>query len=60
MMADASAGRRMEVQAIVGEVVTIAKGLKVPTPRLTTLYVLLQGLEHSLLTGSEKDDKRSA
>lgn len=48
MMADMLLSNRMEVEAIIGEVVMIAKALDVDTPRLETMYVLLSGLDWSL------------
>jgi 2-dehydropantoate 2-reductase len=48
MMADAEALRPMEVQAIVGEIVRTAQDKRVETPRLMTLFVLLQGLDFAL------------
>lgn len=48
MMADMLVSNRMEVEAIIGEVVMIAKALDVDTPRLETMYVLLSGLDWSL------------
>ena len=48
MMADALEMRTMEVEAVVGEVVKIAQDNHVKIPRLTTLHVLLNGLNHAL------------
>ena len=48
MMADALALQHMEVQAILGEVIQIAQEKQVEIPRLTTLFVLLQGLDVAL------------
>ncbi|KAH8650955.1 2-dehydropantoate 2-reductase [Tricladium varicosporioides] len=47
MMADALAGRNMEVEAIVGNVVRIAQEHGVNTPILRTLYVLATALNSS-------------
>ncbi|KAE8454132.1 hypothetical protein EG329_005056 [Mollisiaceae sp. DMI_Dod_QoI] len=47
MLADALAGRRMEVEAIVGNVVRIAKEHGVQTPMLRTIYVLASALDSS-------------
>lgn len=53
MMADARLSRPMEVHAIVGEMVSIARKALVDTPRLTMLYVLITGLNHALQTERE-------
>jgi 2-dehydropantoate 2-reductase len=45
MMADALASRPLEVQAILGEIVRIAAEKGVESPRLTTLFVLSEGLD---------------
>jgi len=47
MMADALAGRNMEVEAIVGNVVRLAKEHDVKTPMLQTIYVLATALDSS-------------
>ncbi|KAH8601708.1 2-dehydropantoate 2-reductase [Bisporella sp. PMI_857] len=47
MMADASAGRNMEVDAIVGNVIKLGKEHKVSTPLLRTLYALVNALDDS-------------
>ncbi|KUJ11198.1 2-dehydropantoate 2-reductase [Mollisia scopiformis] len=47
MMADALAGRKMEVEAIVGNVVRIAKERGVKTPLLRSIYVLVSALDSS-------------
>jgi len=47
MMADARAGRRMEVEAIVGNVLRIARLKGVHVPLLGSLYVLLKALDGS-------------
>ena len=48
MMADALAFRPMEVQAILGEIVQVAQDKGVEIPRLKVLFVLMEGLNHSL------------
>lgn len=48
MMADALAGKSLEVEAIVGSVVRIAKEHGVEIPRLRTIYVLATALNSSL------------
>lgn len=48
MMADAMASRPMEVQVILGEIVRIAQDKGIEIPRLTTLFVLLEGLDSAL------------
>lgn len=45
MLLDFEAGRPMEVEAIVGNAVRIARRLGVPVPHLETLYALLIGLK---------------
>jgi 2-dehydropantoate 2-reductase len=45
MMADALAGRNMEVEAIVGNVVRLAREHGVKTPMLRTIYALAVGLD---------------
>ena len=55
MMADALAGRPMEVQAILGELVRIAQEKDVEIPRLKLLSVLLEGLNHSFQVPSNGD-----
>jgi 2-dehydropantoate 2-reductase len=47
MQADALAGRKMEVEAIVGNVVKIARENAVPTPMLRTIYILATALDSS-------------
>jgi 2-dehydropantoate 2-reductase len=47
MMADALAGRNMEVEAIVGNVVRLAREHGVKTPMLRTIYVLASALDDS-------------
>ncbi|EKD14837.1 uncharacterized protein L3040_003944 [Drepanopeziza brunnea f. sp. 'multigermtubi'] len=47
MMADALAGRNMEVEAIVGSVVRLAKEHEIKTPMLRTVYVLATALNSS-------------
>jgi 2-dehydropantoate 2-reductase len=47
MLADALAGRRMEVEAIVGNVLKLAKEHGVKTPMLRTIYVLAVALDNS-------------
>lgn len=47
MMADALAGRNMEVDAIVGNAVRLAAEKGVPTPMLSTIYFLASGLDNS-------------
>jgi 2-dehydropantoate 2-reductase len=48
MMADMRLENKLEVEAIIGEVVSSANALGVDTPRLETMYVLLSGLDWSL------------
>jgi 2-dehydropantoate 2-reductase len=48
MMADALHGRAMEVEAIVGSTIKIAKRHNVETPLLSTIYVLAKALDDSL------------
>ncbi|OAQ65859.1 2-dehydropantoate 2-reductase [Pochonia chlamydosporia 170] len=50
MMADALSGREMEVDALIGNVVDIAAENGVETPRLSTLYYLIRGLNCSFRT----------
>lgn len=47
MMADALAGRSLEVDAIVGNVVRLAKAKAVSVPLLRTIYLLANGLNRS-------------
>ena len=47
MMKDALDGKAMEVEAVVGEIVRIAQETNTSIPRLSTLYVLLIGLDNS-------------
>ncbi|CAN8097929.1 unnamed protein product [Discula destructiva] len=47
MMADALAGRNLEVEAIVGNTVRLAREKGVPTPMLQTIYYLAAGLDRS-------------
>lgn len=47
MMADALAGRNMEVEAIVGNVLKLAKEHDLQTPMLRTIYVLATALNSS-------------
>ncbi|KAK8092063.1 2-dehydropantoate 2-reductase [Apiospora hydei] len=48
MMADAMAGKSLEVDAIVGNVVRLAKQKGVAVPMLRTIYILARGLDSSL------------
>lgn len=52
MMVDSLAGRNMEVEAIVGNVVRLAKEHGVRTPMLRTIYVLATALNSSFGHGS--------
>lgn len=47
MMADALAGRNMEVEAIVGNALRLAREKGVDTPMLRTIYFLATGLDRS-------------
>lgn len=59
-MAD-STGRQMEVEAILGNALQVARELNVSTPSLNLLYVLTAGLNRSLsLHGSEAQIKSTA
>jgi 2-dehydropantoate 2-reductase len=51
MLADVRAGRRMEVQAVLGEVVRVARRVGVAVPRLECLYTLLLGLDWAMRGG---------
>lgn len=53
MLVDVLNGRRMEVEAILGEPVRIAQGLGVKVPRLETLYALLKGLDEAVALRGE-------
>ncbi|KAH7125485.1 ketopantoate reductase PanE/ApbA C terminal-domain-containing protein [Dendryphion nanum] len=46
MLADIVAGRPLEVEAIIGEVVRVAKKEEVDVPRLETLYLLLNSFSN--------------
>ena len=48
MLRDVEAGRRLEVDALVGSVVELAGQLGVPTPALEIVYGLVRQLDHSL------------
>lgn len=47
MMADALAGKQMEVEAIIGNTVALARAKGVSTPMLQTIYFLVCGLDRS-------------
>ncbi|KAI0400959.1 2-dehydropantoate 2-reductase [Xylaria palmicola] len=47
MLGDALDGKALEVDAIIGNIVKIAREKNVPVPMLRTLYVLVQGLNAS-------------
>jgi 2-dehydropantoate 2-reductase len=47
MLVDVVNGRRMEVEAILGNPVRIAGKLGVEVPRMETLYALLKGLDEA-------------
>jgi 2-dehydropantoate 2-reductase len=47
MLVDVVNGRRMEVEAILGQPVRIAEELRVAVPRMETLYALLKGLDEA-------------
>ena len=49
MLADVKNGRGLEVEAIVGNTVKIAKRLGVKTPKLDVIYILLRGLNASIV-----------
>jgi 2-dehydropantoate 2-reductase len=48
MLQDVGAGRRLEVEALVGSVVELGTQLGVPTPALSTVYDLTRQLDRSL------------
>lgn len=48
MLQDVRLGNRLEVEAILGNVVRRGRQLKVPTPRLDVLYLLAKGLDRSM------------
>jgi 2-dehydropantoate 2-reductase len=48
MLVDVLNGRRMEVEAILGNPIRVAKGLGVDVPRLELLYALAKGRDESL------------
>ncbi|KAL6150161.1 hypothetical protein ACJQWK_02800 [Exserohilum turcicum] len=48
MLADIENDRPVEVEAVIGEVVRIARKHQVSVPRLETLYVLLKGYDYHL------------
>lgn len=50
-MADALAGRPMEVESLVGNVLALARHHKVDTPRVELLYYLMNGLNTSFQLG---------
>ncbi len=47
MMADALAGRRLEVDAVIGNVVRLAKAKAINVPLLRSIYLLVNGLDQS-------------
>lgn len=51
MMADAIAGRRMEVEAIVGNAVRLAGERGVQVPLMRTIYMLARALDDSFRRG---------
>ncbi|KAL2797927.1 6-phosphogluconate dehydrogenase [Aspergillus keveii] len=51
MLADVRAGRRMEVEAVLGGVVRVARAVGVEVPRLECLYTLLLGLDWAMRGG---------
>jgi len=51
MLVDVWEGRRMEVEAIVGNTVRLAKGKGVKVPRLETVYVCVKALDESIAKG---------
>ncbi|KAI1373421.1 2-dehydropantoate 2-reductase [Hypoxylon crocopeplum] len=55
MLADAFEGRSMEVDAIVGNAVRMARTKGVPVPMLTTIYVLANGLSWGFARGKGVD-----
>jgi 2-dehydropantoate 2-reductase len=48
MLQDAEAGRRLEVEALLGSVVELGRQLEVPTPSLDVVYRLARQLDQSL------------
>ncbi|RYC78249.1 hypothetical protein BFJ63_vAg18877 [Fusarium oxysporum f. sp. narcissi] len=55
MLVDMEVGRRMEVQAIIGEVVELGYKYKLSTPNLTALNVLIAGLDWALSNNKSAD-----
>jgi 2-dehydropantoate 2-reductase len=53
MLTDVREGRALEVDAILGNVVRIARGVGVETPRLEVLFVLAGGLSYSIQPDAE-------
>jgi len=49
MMADALSGKKMEVEAIVGNVIKVAKEYGVKTPMLRMIYVLASALNNGFV-----------
>ena len=52
MLQDVLAGRPMEVEALLGQLLVFARAKQVPTPALDVVLVLLRGLDQSLRRGS--------
>lgn len=59
MLVDIRNGRQMEVEAILGNALRIARKAEVLTPRLELLYVLLTGLNRSLAMNKREEDLKS-
>ncbi|PSN64647.1 2-dehydropantoate 2-reductase [Corynespora cassiicola Philippines] len=55
MLADMEAGRPMEVETVIGEVVRVAKRKGVDVPRLETLYLLLKAYNGKLRLKCDSD-----
>jgi 2-dehydropantoate 2-reductase len=52
MLRDAEAGREMEVEAILGGVVELARLTETPTPAIDTVYACIQLLEKTAIAGA--------
>ena len=54
MLTDVRFNRALEVETILGNTARIAKAVRMPTPRLDTLYLLTKGLDYSIRHGKER------
>jgi 2-dehydropantoate 2-reductase len=48
MLQDVTAGRAIEVEALIGQIQAFGRELKIPTPNIDVIVPLLRGLDKSI------------